>query len=147
MAIPPWKHRFSFDHGSQSTVDVVRLGWVTALGTFVWARWLKLLLDFTTLFNILGHQRRYRHRAWKVRQILLRGSGKNPSTPAGIEPAKLGSRGEYDNHWTSGVDGNSSGKKLGYELYVPDSIPGGGAWLFFVTMLCPDWPRSPISLL
>ena len=33
-----------------------------------------LLLGFTTLFNILGHQRRFRHRAWKVRQILLRGS-------------------------------------------------------------------------
>ena len=29
---------------------------------------------------------------------------KNPSTPVGIEPAKLGSRGEYDNHWTTGVD-------------------------------------------
>ena len=24
---------------------------------------------FTTIFNILGHQRRFRHRAWKVRQI------------------------------------------------------------------------------
>ena len=31
-----------------------------------------LLLGFTALFNILGHQRRFRHRAWKVRQILLR---------------------------------------------------------------------------
>ena len=31
-------------------------------------------LCFTTLFNMLGHQRRFRHRAWKVRQILLRGS-------------------------------------------------------------------------
>ena len=29
---------------------------------------------------------------------------KNPSTPAGIEPMNLGSRGEYDNHWTTGVD-------------------------------------------
>ena len=29
---------------------------------------------------------------------------KNPSTPVGIEPANLGSRGEYDNHWTTGVD-------------------------------------------
>ena len=28
-----------------------------------------LLLGFTTLFNILGHQRRFRHRAWKARQI------------------------------------------------------------------------------
>ena len=97
-----------------------------------------LLLGFTGLFNILGHQRRFRHRAWKVRQILLRGSNfglrffylpliydmgptdllpfrrksysgflhseKNPSTPAGIEPANLRSRGEYDNHWTTGVD-------------------------------------------
>ena len=26
----------------------------------------RLLLGFTTLFNILGHQRRFRHRAWKV---------------------------------------------------------------------------------
>ena len=25
-------------------------------------------------------------------------------TPAGIEPANLGSKGEYDNHWTTGVD-------------------------------------------
>ena len=99
-----------------------------------------LLLVFTTLFNILAHQRRFRHRAWKVRQILLRGSNfglrffyvpqiydtglkallpfrrkshsgslrseKNPSTPAVIEPANLGSRGEYDNHWTTKVDKN-----------------------------------------
>ena len=82
-------------------------------------------LGFKTLFNILGHQRRFQHRAWKVLQILLRGSNfdlrffyclksttrdprfyfpsdvilriftlwKNPSTPAGIEPANLGSRG------------------------------------------------------
>ena len=28
---------------------------------------------------------------------------KNPSTPAGIKPASVGSRGEYDNHWTTGV--------------------------------------------
>ena len=34
----------------------------------------QVLLGFTTLFTILGHQRRFRHRAWKVRQILLRGS-------------------------------------------------------------------------
>ena len=32
------------------------------------------VVGFTTLFNILGHQRRFRHRAWKVWQILLRGS-------------------------------------------------------------------------
>ena len=35
---------------------------------------LLLLLGFTTLFNISGHQRRFLHWAWKVRQILLRGS-------------------------------------------------------------------------
>ena len=35
---------------------------------------LLLLLCFTTLFNILGHHRRVRRRASKVRQILLRGS-------------------------------------------------------------------------
>ena len=29
---------------------------------------------------------------------------KNPSTPARIEPVNLGSRGEYDNNWTTGVD-------------------------------------------
>ena len=29
---------------------------------------------------------------------------KNPSNPAGIEPVNLGSRGEYNNHWTTGVD-------------------------------------------
>ena len=29
---------------------------------------------------------------------------KNPSTPAGFEPANLGSSGEYDNHGTPGVD-------------------------------------------
>ena len=28
---------------------------------------------------------------------------KNPRTPAGFEPANLGSSGEYDNHWTTGV--------------------------------------------
>ena len=40
------------------------------------------------------------------KEVILRISTlwKNPSTPAGIEPANLGSRGEYDNHWTSGVD-------------------------------------------
>ena len=99
-----------------------------------------LLLGFTTLFNIWGHQGRFRHRAWKVQKILLRGSNvglrffyvpwiydtgpmvllpfrrklysgflrseKNPSTPAGIESANLGFRGEYDNHWTTGVNKN-----------------------------------------
>ena len=98
---------------------------------------LLLLVGFMTLFNILGHQRRFRHRAWKVRQILdrlkfwlevlLRAVNlqhgthsftslpkevilriftlwKNPSTPARIKPTYLGSRGEYDNHWTTGVD-------------------------------------------
>ena len=35
---------------------------------------LLLLLDFTTLFNISGHQRRFLQWAWKVPQILLRGS-------------------------------------------------------------------------
>ena len=34
---------------------------------------------------------------------------KNPSNPAGIEPANLGSRGEYDNHWATGVDENICG--------------------------------------
>ena len=29
---------------------------------------------------------------------------KNPSTPAGFEPANLGSSGEYDNHGTTGVN-------------------------------------------
>ena len=29
---------------------------------------------------------------------------KNPSAMVRIEPANLGSRGEYDNHWTTGVD-------------------------------------------
>ena len=29
---------------------------------------------------------------------------KNPSTPAGFEPANFGSSGEYDNHGTTGVD-------------------------------------------
>ena len=29
---------------------------------------------------------------------------KNPSTPAGFEPANLGSSGEYDNHGTTSVD-------------------------------------------
>ena len=31
---------------------------------------------------------------------------KNPSTPAGFEPANLGSNGEYHNHGTTGVDRN-----------------------------------------
>ena len=35
---------------------------------------LLLLLGFTTLLNISGHQRRFWHRAWKVQLILLRGS-------------------------------------------------------------------------
>ena len=32
---------------------------------------------------------------------------KYPSTPAGCEHANLGSSGEYDNHWTTGVDARS----------------------------------------
>ena len=32
------------------------------------------LLGFTTLLNFLGHERRFRHRAWKCWLILLRGS-------------------------------------------------------------------------
>ena len=31
-------------------------------------------------------------------------SERNPSSPAGFEPANLGSSGEYDNHWTTRVD-------------------------------------------
>ena len=37
---------------------------------------------------------------------------KNPSTSTGIEPANLGSRGEYDNHWTTGVDSSDVLKVL-----------------------------------
>ena len=37
-------------------------------------RFMTLLSCFTTLFNSLGHQRRFLLRARKVRQILLRGS-------------------------------------------------------------------------
>ena len=33
-----------------------------------------LVVEITTLFNILGHQRCFRHWVWKVRQISLRGS-------------------------------------------------------------------------
>ena len=33
---------------------------------------------------------------------------KNQSTPAGFEPANLGSSGEYDNHGTTGVDDKES---------------------------------------
>ena len=36
-----------------------------------------LLLGFTKIFNTLGHQSCFRHRAWKVRLILLRGSNFN----------------------------------------------------------------------
>ena len=47
---------------------------VQKLQLFFYYTYKWLLLGFTTLFNILGHQRRLRHRAWKARQILLRGS-------------------------------------------------------------------------
>ena len=40
----------------------------------LYALLLLLLLGFTSLLNILGHQHRFQHRAWKGRQILLRGS-------------------------------------------------------------------------
>ena len=91
-----------------------------------------LLLGFTTPFNILGHQRRFRDRACSEALISSWGSStcrkpttrdprlyfpsegshlfriftlwKNPSTTAGIKSANLGSRAEYDNHWTTGVD-------------------------------------------
>ena len=39
---------------------------------------------------------------------------KNPSTPAGFEPASLACRGEYDNHWTTGLDENLWSKQ--YQL-------------------------------
>ena len=112
---------------------------------------LLLLLDFTTILNILGHQRPYRHRAWKGWQILLRDSNfslrffyvpqkydtgptallpfrrnsysgfmlwKNPLTPAGIEPANLGSSGEYDNHGTTGVDSQIKSILFAIKLWI-----------------------------
>ena len=43
--------------------------------SFMWMLMMMLFLfGFMTLFNILGHQRLFQHRAWKVQQILLRGS-------------------------------------------------------------------------
>ena len=89
---------------STCTCSSVRAGrWFKVMNQF----WSHLLLDFTTLFNILGHQRRFRHRAWKVWWILFRGSNfgvrffyvlpkevilriftlwKNPSTRPGSNP-------------------------------------------------------------
>ena len=46
---------------------------------------------------------------------------KNLSTPAGIEPANLGSRGEYDNRWTTGVDAPDRSV-----CSVGEGIEGGG---------------------
>ena len=102
---------------------------------YVWWCWRerrRLLLGFTTLFNILDHQRRLRHRAWKSDKFcsgaLISAWGSftcRKSTTwdprlyfpsegihsqdfyalkKSIEPANLGSRGEYDNHWTTEVD-------------------------------------------
>ena len=36
---------------------------------------------------------------------------KNPSTPAGFEPANLGYSGKYDNHWTYEDEENSDQEK------------------------------------
>ena len=42
---------------------------------------------------------------------------KNPSTSAGFEPANLGSSGEYDNHWTTGIDlRNKDQEKMTQEI-------------------------------
>ena len=54
------------------SIVLLHLTWRPLL--YMSQHYLLLLLCFTTLFNILGHQRRFRHWAWKVRQILLRGS-------------------------------------------------------------------------
>ena len=57
-----------------SNKETTVLTCASSLACFLAYRWLLLLLGFTTLFNILGHQHRFRYRAWKVRQILLGGS-------------------------------------------------------------------------
>ena len=51
---------------------------------------------------------------------------KNPSTPAEIEPANLGSRIEYDNHWTTGVDCYTLDWHISYISY------GVEGWLGFL---------------
>ena len=59
---------------------------------------------------------------------------KNPATPAGIEPANLGSRGEYDNHWTTGVDRRAVRRRMIYGL--------DGIWWSYDNRER-MWPRCP----
>ena len=61
-------HNGSCDITAQGSSNI---GWV-----IIWSRKKSLLLYLgsTTLFNISGHQRRFLQWAWKVRQILLKGS-------------------------------------------------------------------------
>ena len=46
---------------------------------------------------------------------------KNPSTLAGIEPAILGSKGEHDNHWTTGVGLSMNVNMTAWSLQGPTS--------------------------
>ena len=47
---------------------------IAALKIWKLSQYLFRCLSFTTLCNILGHQRHFLHWSWKGRQILLRGS-------------------------------------------------------------------------
>ena len=47
---------------------------------------------------------------------------KKSSTPDGIEPANLGSRGEYDNHWTTRVDHSSLCHNMSVDYYRYSAI-------------------------
>ena len=52
----------------------VVLGTSGMVGHIYWLQRWYCCLVLRHFFNILGHQWRFRHRAWKVRQLLLRGS-------------------------------------------------------------------------
>ena len=54
---------------------------------------------------------------------------KNPSTPAGFEPANLGSSGEYDNHKTTEVDPDSQINLP--MLYKVDWFPQHILWVLY----------------
>ena len=66
-----------FPVGSGILISVIELGvffvFCPVLSPAMALTFFCLSLGFTTLLNILGHQRRFRHRAWKVRQISLSG--------------------------------------------------------------------------
>ena len=78
---------------------------------------------------------------------------KNPSTPAGFEPANLGSSGEYDNHGTTGVDSINDlvqashvAVKLVHPVSAVSFFSSFQSWHWNTICSCVLWKKSIVSL-